>query len=290
VDRRVSLALRQWLRSRAAVVRDVCAVGWRSVLKSRLMKSLVVAAFVAGAVVSVSPARAGYTAVKQPKRGAGPSHERILESVYGGNFVADAAGLSFSNESGVTVTRVEDGAGGDELWTGKTIAARAVAAAAGKQRAAKYFGATVAGQPRDLVTTSGRQLTPADGSQQSAVVDNELVFRQGNGRRAKAFSSIGAANKDGMDHLVTYEVKGLTGQQSSVYLLCWEDRFARRSDRDYNDLVIEAKAAEVASRAPLTEPLLIPLPPAAWPGLAGLGAVAWSLRRRGAVRRWKLAV
>jgi hypothetical protein len=259
---------------------------------SRLLKRLVVAAFVAGAVVSASRARAGYTAVKQPRRGAGPSHERILESVYGGNFVADAAGLSFSNESGVTVTRVEDGAGGDELWTGKTITARAVAAAAGKQRAAKYFGTTVAGQPRDLVATAGRQLTPADGSHQSAVVDvdNELVFRQGNGRRAKTFSSIAAANKDGMDHLVTYEVKGLSGQQSSVYLLCWEDRFARRSDRDYNDLVIEAKAAEAASRAPLTEPLLIPLPPAAWPGLAGLGAVAWSLRKRGAAGRWKLAV
>ena len=258
---------------------------------SRWLKSLVVAAFFASAIVSAPRAWGGYTAVKQPKRGAGPSHEKILESVYGGDFVADAAGLSFSNETGITATGMKDGggAGDDEGWAGKSIAARVVATAA-KQRAAQYFGTTVAGQARDLIVTSGRQLTPAVGAQPTAVVDDDLVFRQGNGWRAKTFSSVAAANKDGMDHLVTYEVKGLAGQQSSVYLLCWEERFARRSDRDYNDLVIEAKAADAAARAPLTEPLLIPLPPAAWPGLAGLGAVAWSLRRRGAARGWKLAL
>src|SRR3982751_2578429 len=110
---------------------DACALRWRSDLMSRLLKRLVVAAFVAGAVVSASRARAGYTAVKQPKRGAGPSHERILESVYGGNFVADAAGLSFSNESGVTVTRVEDGAGGGEGWAGERKKTPAVGGAGG---------------------------------------------------------------------------------------------------------------------------------------------------------------
>ena len=76
------------------------------------------------------------------------------------------------------------------------------------------------------------------------------------------------------------ETAGAAEEPGSIYLLCWENRFTQRSDRDDNNLVIEIHVAEEAEQMPLSQPLLIPLPPAAWPGLAGLVAVAWGLRRR----------
>src|SRR6478609_2354495 len=79
-------------------------------------------------------ARAGFTTVRQPKRASGPSHEQILEHVYGGDFVADPSGLAFANDTGVTVTRLSDSAGAedasgtDSLWSGRIISARTLAA------------------------------------------------------------------------------------------------------------------------------------------------------------------
>ena len=116
---------------------------------------------------------------------------------------------------------------------------------------------------------SGRKFDVAGAGASGTEVDGELLLATGRGRCAKVFSSAVASNPDGMDHLVTYQVNG-TGQPASVYLLCWEDKFAGKSDRDYNDLVVEVQAAEIAARAPFTQPLLIPLPPPAWTGLAGL--------------------
>lgn len=249
---------------------------------SRRFKKAAAAVLVAGAISLIAPsAEAGYSAVKQPKRKSEVSHERILERVYGGDFVADGAGLSFSNSSGVTVTRVDDAA--DELWSGKRLSARSVAASTGRRKTAGYFGATVGGRVQKLVVGAGRQFDVAGNA--ATPVDGDLVFAKGRGKRAKTFSSVASSNRDGMDHLVTYEVKGTSGQQASVYLLCWEDRFAGRSDRDYNDLVVEVQAAEAAARDPMSQPLLIPLPPGAWTGLGGLlglGIVA-RLHRRPAV-------
>jgi hypothetical protein len=240
-----------------------------------------------GLLVGAPRAQAGYTAVKQPKRAAGASHEQILEHVYGGDFVADAAGLSFSNQSGVTVTRLQDdGAAADNAGLGgRTFDARAVAAFAGKPKTARYFGAGVGRDAGQAVAVSGRAF---DVSGTGPVMGGDLNLTARRGHAQRTISSVASANRDGMDHLVTYEVKGASGQQAPVYLLCWEDKFARRSDRDFNDVVIELQAAEAAARAPLTQPLLIPLPPAAWPGLGGLlgGGIVWRLRLRKTARRW----
>lgn len=235
----------------------------------------------AGILAVLAPAaEAGFTAVKQPKRKSEVSHEQILERVYGGDFVSDATGLNFSNNSGVTVTRVEDAA--DESWAGKEISARAVAASRKGRRTAGYFGTSSGGQVQKLVEKSGRQFQVASTANSGVTSDGELMFSKGRGRRAKTFSSVALSNRGGMDQLVTYEVKGSSGQPASVYLLCWEDRFAGRSDRDYNDLVVEVQAAEAVARDAMSQPLLIPLPPAAWSGLSGLVGlgVLSRLRRR----------
>jgi hypothetical protein len=256
------------------VKEKVSMFGW---LRQRAVASVVV---VGGLAVSAAPALAGYTPVAQPRRPGELSHEQILERVYGGDFVANPSGLSFSNASGITVTRLEDDSAADAAWSGKSISAQAVASFAGKHKTAAYFAATSGGRSDKLFDVSGRQLAVTGTGTSAASVDGELVFSKGRGRRAKVFSSAAASNADGMDHLVTYEVKG-TGQPASVYLLCWEDKFAKRSDRDYNDLVVEVQAAELASRAPFNQPLLIPLPPPVWTGLTGLIALAWfTLRSR----------
>lgn len=223
------------------------------------------------------PVEAGFTAVKQPKRDVSASHEGILEHVYGGDFVADPSGLSFSNGSGVTVTRLDDAAPPE--WTGLgVVSARAVAAFSGKARNARYFGSGAA-DTQHLLRVSGRGLN-VHGEGGAGELGSNLLLTTGRGRHARTFSSVSANNADDMDHLVAYQVKE-AAQPAPVYLLCWEDRFARRSDRDCKDLVVEVRAAEaLAAQAPLSQPLLIPLPPAAWPGLAGLVAVAWGSRRR----------
>jgi hypothetical protein len=238
-----------------------------------VLASLVVAC---GLAPWASPVRAGYTPVAQPKHPGELSHEQILERVYGGDFVADPTGLNLSNASGITVTRLDDNTTDDD-WSGRTLSARAVASFAGKHRTTAHFAATSGGQTAKLFDVAGRHLA-ATGAGTSAAPVDELLLTKGRGRRPKVFSSAAASNADGMDHVVTYEVKG-TGQPASVYLLCWEDKFAKRRDRDYNDLVVEVQAAELAARAPFTQPLLIPLPPPLWTGLAGLAALAWLMWR-----------
>src|SRR5688572_28732547 len=95
----------------------------------------------AGTAAIVAPAaEGGYTAVKQPRRKTEVSHEQILERVYGGDFVVDATGLSFSNQSGVTVTRLQDGPGGDDTLSASNVSARAVAAFSGRRKTSGYFG------------------------------------------------------------------------------------------------------------------------------------------------------
>ena len=238
-----------------------------------------VAAVAAAGILAVfaPAAEAGFTAVKQSKRKSEVSHEQILERVYGGDFVSDATGLNFSNNSGVTVTRVEDTA--DESWAGKSISARTVAASSKGRKTAGYFGTVAGGQVQKLAEKAGRQYSVAGGNA-GVTSDGELIFSKGRGRRAQTFSSVASANSDGMDHMVTYEVKGASGQPASVYLLCWEDRFAGRRDRDYTDLVVEVQAAEALSRSAVSQPLLIPLPPAAWTGLSGLIALGVLARLR----------
>ena len=249
---------------------------------SRLFGKTGTALLLTGAVAILAPvAEAGYTAVKEVKRRSEASHEKILETVYGGDFIADPTGLSFSNQTGVTVTRLNDAAG-DEPWAGKTVSARAVAAFSGNRKTARYFGASSGGQVQKVFDAPGRRFDVSGAAPAPISVDDgSLVLGRGRGQRTKQFSSINAENADGMDHLVSYEVKG-TAQRASVYLLCWEDKLARRSDRDYNDLVVELEAADVAAQAPLSQPLLIPLPPPAWTGLGGLLGlgVASALRRR----------
>ena len=265
--------------------------------KPSAVAAILVCAVAFGA--GVADARGGFTAVKQPKRTGGPSHEQILERVYGGNFVADTSLLHFSNESGVTVTRLDDGAtlagstgaARDDVWNARLVSARAVASFGRSKRTAAYFGTRSDGQVSRLLESSGRHFQVSGATDAFTDVAGELWF--GRGRKAsRGFSSVADANRDGVDHLVTYEVTGHSAAGAdpvSTYQLCWEDKLGRRNDSDYNDLIIELRtdAGGVATAAAISEPLLIPLPPAVWSGLTGIAALATvSAARR--VRRWRV--
>jgi hypothetical protein len=67
-----------------------------------------------------------------------------------------------------------------------------------------------------------------------------------------------------------------TSAARETYLLCWEHQLIQRGDREPTDLTIEinivpsnAADGETAA-AGISEPLVIPLPPALWSGLGGL--------------------
>jgi len=75
----------------------------------------------------------------------------------------------------------------------------------------------------------------------------------------------------------------------TAFLSCWNDRLTQHGDRNDGGLTIEVNSFSSASEPDptLSEPLLIPLPSAAWNGLyglLGLGAVGAVRRSRG--RRW----
>lgn len=78
------------------------------------------------------------------------------------------------------------------------------------------------------------------------------------------WSSNTADNWDGEDHMIAYQIDDGTGD--TVWWLFFED-LDYRGDKDYNDLVVEIRAAP------------IPLPGAVVLGLAGFGAVGLVRRR-----------
>jgi len=261
-------------------------------------KSWGAAGVIAGALLlgaATPKVEAGFTAVKQPKKTSGPSHEQILEHLYGGEFAADVSGLNFTNDAGVTVTRLNDTA--DVSWSANIASARTVAAFGRKLRTGSYFGASDGGRITQLMETAGRKFDVSGVCDIPATADGELCF--GRGRKANrvyssVYSSGAESNRDGADHLVTYQVYSGSAADNgtATYLLCWEDKLGRRSDRDFNDMVVEIRTATTAneaaaSAAAISEPLLIPLPPAVWSGLSGLiGLGAFGAVRRSRGRRW----
>jgi hypothetical protein len=238
-------------------------------------KKWMLTAAIAGAMTALSAveAKAGFTEIGKGRK-AEANQEQILEHTYGGNFVAN--GANFSNGS-VTATRVDDG--NDAVFSSTEItSARTVAAFAKRKQAFGYFGGSSGGAFQKLFDVSGTSGFDVGGTADGlgSVLDGSIRFSRSE-KLTKAFSSLASENRDGRDHMITYKVTGLEGQTNPVYLMFWEDKWGRRSDFDFNDLVVEVKGAS-------GEPLLIPLPAAAWSGLgslAGLGMLmGWKRARR----------
>jgi len=226
--------------------------------------------------VAATQAQAGFTTVQKSKRKSEATHEQILERVYGGNFSAAGDGVSYTNDAGVTVSRLADNGSGqtDESWDADVQSAKAVASFARQKQSFGYFGGASGGDFTKMFDVAGKNFDVA-GAATDVSLDGAVRFGRGE-NVGKAFSSLAGENRDGQDHLVSYQVTGLD-EETPTFLLFWEDKAGKNSDWDYNDMVVEVQTAAAAAAPGTGEPLLIPVPSAAWTGLSGLlglGAIA----------------
>ncbi len=222
--------------------------------------------YLAAALLSAMalPALATFTTVGSPA-GSEASHEGIFEGVYGGDFVGSGIDLGnglwtvFSNGT-VTATRVDDdgfvtlldlyggfaGSGDDDLWTDGTTTAVAEARFAGKSQEFGYdeglgfvklfdvsgsgFGVSGSGM---VTFAAGAMWEWARADDSDAGLSNPHYSEE-------------SSNTDGLDHMVTYHVTGITGVPSTtnVWAVFFEDVSGTGSDRDFNDLMVQLSVVE----------------------------------------------
>jgi hypothetical protein len=216
-----------------------------------------------GLFLAAPAARAAYTDIKPPdpfNETPEDNHEKILENIYGGNFIK--SGVNYSNGS-VNVSRIDDsmsndgvlgmvdggpGAASDKLWHDGFTDAFAKVRYARDQQSLGYWEGTSGGEYTKLFDISGQGYNVTGGMELHDMTGK--TWRWGRSRgRGGIHSSLPTENPDGLDHLVTYKVDGLSDSRGhTVWLLFWEDLNFNpepdtlTSDRDINDLVIELRA------------------------------------------------
>lgn len=183
-----------------------------------------------------------------PPGGGELTQVEIMDSIYGGIFVAN--GVDYSNGA-IDLIRVWDAdatAGPldlisgnpsldiDQVWTDgiATVTAEAKYAALGQSFGWNQGGTVGAGYTE--------LLTDADIGGASVQIDvmGDMLWGV-SPSSGDTFWSMDSENTDTFDHLITYEVLGLAGP-ATTWLLFWEDLPAGGSDFDYNDFVIEVQA------------------------------------------------
>ena len=184
------------------------------------------------------------------------SHEAILEASYGGDFsVANFDFTGGGEFGGISAWRHDDfltpagvldmlgtsrGETADAFWTGSELTATAVARYAGYSQSFGYD----AGDGFQLLFDVQGNRTNVTGSATVDLTGNTWTWIRSNNGGSNSFSSDPAANADGLDHMVTYELTGLD-RPGRTWLLFWEDiegplgANGGQSDRDFNDLAVE---------------------------------------------------
>ena len=239
-------------------------------MRTLWLKTLTLAAVISG---SAGRANANFTAFKAPPA-LEASQEQILEHTYGVNF--HKVGDDYYSGT-ITAKRVDDnmtftgpmasatghiGDATDQTWSGNTLKAKTLASFSYNTQQLGYFD-TGSYQKLFDVTGYGYQ---ADGT--GVVNMRGKDFNWGREGNSGLQSSLNAFNLDRRDHMVTYELEGLSNQSNPIWVMFWEDLDltsnlpVKRSWADYNDLAVQIEA---------TSP--IPLPAAAWPGLLTLGLI-----------------
>lgn len=214
-----------------------------------------VAAAVAATCLLSTNAFAAYTGIGRPAKGE-LSHRDIFSSTYGGKF--RYSGASLTNGT-ITATRVSDAVDSSLFDTG-AWSSKAVASFGAARSSFGVVGEN--GKFQRLFTTAGSKAQVAGASARTASGDFALRNFRGRG----TFSTNDLHNAGKTDQAITYKLSGLDFG-GDVYVVFFENRALGRSDRDFNDLVVELSAAHA------------PSPAAAALGLAMLAAMA-SVRRR----------
>jgi hypothetical protein len=229
------------------------------------MRTYTFAVAALGMSLLASIVHAGYTPVKTNLDETNAAD--IFTSLYGGSFTQ--TGVDFTNGS-VTAQRVDDGH--DQLWTGDfraTILGRF-------SGYSQEFGVAAGKQFQELMSAQGIGFNNTPHSTEISVF-NEPFLRSGD---SGTQSSLVSGNKDGRDHLITYQVHS---NDSRSWLLFWEDLndsptiTKGRSASDFNDLVVLLRAADDSNTPPAPA---VPLPPAAYVGVVTMGLGLWAARKR----------
>ena len=216
-----------------------------------------------GLSVLAGTAQAGFTSIGAPNYGKGgeATQAEILSNTYGGTFTS--SGVNLTNGT-LTATRIDDNF--DQVFSGDITSSRALATFADYKQGFAYGDVK---SPTTLFNVGGDDYA-VTGSTGAVDLPSKYTFVRtggatpaGNGYNQ---SSLDAANRDKRDHMVTYLLTG-AGVTESTYVLFWEDKTAQqKSDFDFNDLAVEVKGVNA---------VVVPLPAAAWSGLATLaGGVA----------------
>lgn len=205
------------------------------------------------------------------------THPQILHNVYGGSWTL--SGNDYIN-GGLSAVRVADfgfasplaaatgvSAGvNDQAWAGQSIMLTARSKSAGDNSQFGWIDDTAANPAFVPLFNTG-----SIGASSTIIASSNFRWALKDLTMNSLFTSRASDNIDGSgaprDQMVTYRVNGLN-TTDAVYLLCWEDRITGHgsADYDYNDSVIELRAAAV------------PTPGAA--GLLGLGGLGAMRRRR----------
>lgn len=251
-------------------------------LTSALWNAAAAAVAVSGMLVGAAGAHAGTTAI-------GTSGEtsliQVLADIYNGGTVTGSIGDASFDWSLAKLTRVQDtngtgnldlhtGTGGpdgsknDRSWVDGVGNFTVEAKIAGNTQEFGYYDGsyTMILSPANMGDTA--TAGPVDGS-----VFQWVLKSGGQTWYSHNLLPGGSSTAQDMDHMVTWQVEYKSGPKvgGKVWIIAWEDLPMGNSDFDYQDLVLEIS--------------VVPLPAAAWSGLAmlaGLGVFGWVRRRGGA--------
>ncbi len=190
------------------------------------------------ATAATAQLEAATTTVAPPLNGEA-SHVEIFENIYGGTFTGGSG--TYTNES-ITIQRVADDE--DQTFSPGTYDAQVKSAFASISQG---FGYVTDEGYTNLLDVSGAGFDATGSATDVAVTGDELRWAR-LGANGLA-SSRDADNRDGADHLVTYDVLGLDGD-APVRLLFFEDMFGPYSDHDFQDLVVELKQRAIMAPTP----------------------------------------
>ena len=229
---------------------------WMS--KGRFVRTLALGAAIAGVGVA-SSAFAGFSTVNGAA-GDEASQQNVLSHIYGGSFGLESDGVDYTNGT-ITALRVDDylpiigtadnpGVNGtDQLWKANQVTAEAQAVFAGIPSSPfGYIPGASGGSFSQLFAISGTGYA-VTGSGSFSLGNEDFRFAAQN--EFGILSSLPSDNKDGKDHMVTYEVDGL-GDSFKTWLLFFDDFGinGNYSDFDYQDLVIQVKTVPYSSSVP----------------------------------------
>ena len=245
----------------------------RRIAGMRFRRMVMTALAVSGLIVGAGggTAQAASTQVLPPDGGE-PDHAAVLGDLYGGQFSLDAASGNLSNGD-VQAQRIDDSS--DQIVSAGTYDVQLV----GKYGKFDHrFGYRTGTSGGDFVAT-------LDTNERGSLVDSSTVrvsqdadFRWAVNVEGNNEYTSKAADNDGVDHFVTYEVAG-DGSDETVRLLFVEDLWNSAMDRDYNDAVVKVSSVGDPGGGDIRT---APTPTAMGAGLLLFGLGLLHRRRKGA--------